>query len=237
MSRIAKPEFLKAEVFGRRLNGRAGRDPFPTGCNELDRLTGGFPRSAIVEICGHATSGRTAFVFAALARLLRGGHLCAYVDGTNAFDPHSAFQTELPTTGLLWLRCGSSIDKTLAAADTVLQAGGFSLIVVDMADFPVAELEKIPPMTWLRFQRRIEKQPSTMLVLSKFPLAKTAAGMVVSCRLFQSRWHGRRLPVLDGLTSELAVSRPGPRRGATVVLNSYSWQEHGNVRRHSFPVL
>lgn len=237
MSRVTKPDFITAEAFARRPNGRAGRDPFPSGCDELDRLTGGLPKSAIVEVCGPPTSGRTALVFNAMTRLLQDGHLCAYVDGTNAFDPHTAFQTGMPTRGLLWLRCGGSVDKVLTAADTVLQAGGFSLTVVDMADFPVGDLERIPSATWLRFQRRISRQPSTMLVLTKFPLTKTAAGMVVSCRLFESKWHGSRLPVLDGITSELAVSRPGPRRGAAVLMNSYLWQEHGNVRRHTFPVL
>lgn len=233
MANLPKPELRLAKPppdwAARRATGA-----FLSGFVEIDRLTGGFPGAAITEICGSASSGRTAIAMSAAKRLLAEGHLCAYVDGTNSFDPQSAFQSSVSLERLLWTRCGGSLRRTMEAADALLQSGGFSLILLDLADFDYGELNRIPQANWFRFQRRIEKQPSAMIVLSRVPVTRTTARLVVSCRAAEAEWTGTVLPVLSRLRTEVFISRPMPRRSATVALKSAFWMEQGNVCRHTF---
>ncbi len=46
-----------------------------------------------------------------------------------------------------------AIDRALKALNLVLQAGGFSLVAIDLADVPAVRLRQIPFTTWPRVQR------------------------------------------------------------------------------------
>src|ERR1017187_10796494 len=60
-----------------------------TGLATLDALTGGWPRGALSEISGPASSGRTGVMVAALAGATRREEVCALVDASDNFDPAS----------------------------------------------------------------------------------------------------------------------------------------------------
>jgi len=65
--------------------------PLPTGIAEVDALVGGgFPRGALSEIHGPASSGRTGVLLGLLARTTRAGALAALVDPLDRLDPGSA---------------------------------------------------------------------------------------------------------------------------------------------------
>jgi hypothetical protein len=80
----------------------------PTGIAALDALTGGFPRGALSEIYGPASSGRTSVLLALLAALTRRREVCALVDASDSFDPHSAAAAGVDLARLLWVRCAKS---------------------------------------------------------------------------------------------------------------------------------
>ena len=49
-----------------------------------------------------------------------------------------------------------AIDRALKALNLVLQAGGFGIVAIDLADVPAVTLRQIPFTTWPRVQRVIE---------------------------------------------------------------------------------
>lgn len=205
---------------------RAARQDRPilnTGNPVLDKLTGGLQLASIIEISGQRSSGRTAILFSILRSFLVRGRVGAYIDATNSFDPRSAAEAGLAIERILWVKAGEDLKKAFFSADVVLQAGGFSPVILDLADIALADLEKIPYSYWLRFQRTIEKQPSLLLVMSKLPLTKTCASLVIYCHSPQPVWTTADgiYPVLGSIRSIVRVNRPAPTRFAEVLLKSY----------------
>src|SRR5579862_6609517 len=79
-----------------------------TGIAELDALTSGIPRGALTEIYGPASSGRTSVQLALLAEMTRRQEVCAIVDVSDSFDPHSAAAAGVDLQRVLWVRCASN---------------------------------------------------------------------------------------------------------------------------------
>src|SRR5271163_3233016 len=73
-----------------RLEVRPAPQMVSSGVREIDALTGGLPRGCLTEICGPASSGRTSVLLAALAAATQRQEVCALVDVSDAFNPHSA---------------------------------------------------------------------------------------------------------------------------------------------------
>jgi hypothetical protein len=92
---------------------RPAPEVFPTGLAALDALTGmgGLPRSALTEICGPASSGRTSVLLALLAQAASRQESCALIDASDAFHPESAQAAGVDLGRLLWVRCGSEREK------------------------------------------------------------------------------------------------------------------------------
>jgi recombination protein RecA len=107
----AKQAKLDAQV-GRGLEGFRARLREPVelqscGVEELDALLGGgFPRGALVEVCGAGSSGRTSLSLALLAQATRRQEACAFVDVSDALDPMSVAAAGVDAKRLLWVRCG-----------------------------------------------------------------------------------------------------------------------------------
>jgi recombination protein RecA len=79
----------------------------PTGIEQLDDLLrGGLPVGALSELTGPEPSGRTSIALSFLARITQANKVCAWVDGSNAFDPASAAALGVQLKKLLWVRCG-----------------------------------------------------------------------------------------------------------------------------------
>jgi len=94
---------------------RPAPEVFPTGIASLDALTGlgGLPRSALTEICGPASSGRTSVLLSLLAQTTSRQEACALIDASDAFHPESAQAAGVDLARLLWVRCcGSSPQRT-----------------------------------------------------------------------------------------------------------------------------
>ncbi len=75
------------------------------GISALDALTGGLPRGCLTEMIGPDSSGRTSVLLAALAAATQRGEICALIDATDSFHPHSAVAAGVDLTRLLWVRC------------------------------------------------------------------------------------------------------------------------------------
>jgi hypothetical protein len=155
---------------------------------------------------------------------MRRDELCALVDASDAFDPHSAANVGIDLARLLWVRCGRSLhsperekghqsigssfkvksldrrfdhpitrssdplEQALKATDLLLQAGGFGLVVLDLADISIPAARRIPLTTWFRFRRVIENTSTALVVIEQQPHAKTCASLVLDLTAQQANW-------------------------------------------------
>lgn len=78
-----------------------------TGIAPVDALLeGGLPLGALTEMVGPEGSGRTSLALSFLARLIRDGRVCAWIDVSNTLKPESAAAAGIHLSHLLWVRCG-----------------------------------------------------------------------------------------------------------------------------------
>ena len=134
--------FSKAEIeseinsrFGSafKLHEKRPAEVISSGISQIDLFTmGGFPRGAITEVFGPASSGRTSFMLANLAQATTHDEVCALVDTSNVFDPESATRAEINCERLLWIRCANNLEQAFKATDLLLQGGGFGLVLLDL---------------------------------------------------------------------------------------------------------
>ena len=67
------------------------------------------------------------------------------------------------------------IEQALRVTDLLLQAGGFGIIVLDLADIAAEFVSRVPMATWFRFRAGAEQAQSALLVLTQHPCAQLAA--------------------------------------------------------------
>ncbi len=106
------------------------------------------PKGAISEIFGCVSSGKTLVLQELLASSSARGEFCAVVDSRGAFDPLSASRAGVDLRRLLWVRAsqraGHRMDRAFKAADLILHAGGFGVVVLDLCDVPAARPQQYP---------------------------------------------------------------------------------------------
>jgi hypothetical protein len=181
----------------------------PIGHDALDQaLSGGIARGQVSEIIGLSSTGRTALVHALLAGVTARGELAACIDPLDRWDVASAVSAGVVLHRLLWVRgedgagtqpaldatwepararpgharqtpIGRAVSRALKAVSLVLSAGGFSVVVLDLADVPRRVLGALPFTTWLRLQRLIAASDTACVVVAEMPLARSAGGTTV----------------------------------------------------------
>jgi hypothetical protein len=201
----------------------------PTEAGALDTcLRGGLPRGQLSEIAGPASSGRTTLLWQVLSGATRRGELVAYVDTCDRLDVSSLTAAGPDLERVLWIRgqavAGSlmldrAVDRAIKALNLVLQAGGFGVVALDLADVPRMVLRRIPFTTWLRVQRTIEGSDTACVLLTPEPFARSAGGLTVSLT-GRTAWTGdsarsQRIEGLD-LTAHVIASRQHAARGVDV---------------------
>ncbi len=100
-----------------------------TGIPEVDSLTGGFPRGAITEIFGSASSGRTSFMISALAYATTHEEVCVLIDTNDTFDPASAAEAGLNLERLLWIRCAANVEHNSKPSPLQKQVSSFESVL------------------------------------------------------------------------------------------------------------
>jgi len=174
-----------------------------TGIAEIDQLlNGGFPVGAISEITGPTFSGRTSIAMSFLAQRTQES-VCAWIDARDTFDPESAAANGVCLNRLLWVRCSNNsplksirssqspaslkaqtwtrLDQALRATDLILQAGGFSAIVLDLGDESREHGHRIPLATWFRFRQAADRTRCNLIVLGGAAYAQSSAAVELQC--------------------------------------------------------
>lgn len=185
----------------------------PTGISPIDDLTGGVPLGALTEICGSnsASSGKTSVVVSLLANASQ-DHFCALIDASDRFDPSRADMTGMNLSRLLWVRCGKNqsklkpLEQAFKATDTLMQSGGFGLIVVDLGSISERLARGVPLSSWFRFHRVVEKQSTALVFIGQQPHATSCAGLVLRMTAEAATFSGKLLAEFN-LRAEVMRSR------------------------------
>jgi RecA/RadA recombinase len=169
-----------------------------TGILSIDQLTsGGIPRGALTEICGAESSGRTALMFALLGQSTRQGECCAWIDAAGAFDPASAAEMGVDLTRVLWVNCAGNAEHALKSVDLLIQAGGFGLVVLDLADTPDKEARRIPLASWFRLRHAAERTGAALVAVERQINARSCSALQIEMRRKRPVWMGKLLRGID----------------------------------------
>jgi len=72
-----------------------------------------------------------------------------------------------------------ALDRAIKALTLVLNAGGFGLVVLDVADVPLLVLRELPFTTWMRLHRVLEGSSTACVLIGDEPLARSAGGLSI----------------------------------------------------------
>jgi hypothetical protein len=215
-------ELAMADRFGSVFQRREKQpaEVVPTGVGEIDARLNGFPRGAITELHGAASSGRTSLLLSALAVATMQEETCALVDTSDTFDLSSAVDAQVDCDRLLWVRCSGSLEHAFKATDLLLQSGGFGLVVLNLADVAAKYTRRIITSWWFRFRRVIENTPTVLVVVTPVSCTRSCASLVLEVKNESPVWPNTGSFVLEnndakfttrkGLTPRLSLVTETP---------------------------
>jgi hypothetical protein len=161
---------------------------------EVRKLKSFFPfgleRGSLIEINGTKSSGRTSTSLYILAESICRGETCACIDLNNQFDPASLVQCGVVLNQLAWVRCHGNAEHAMRAADLLLHAGGFGVVLLDLCGANHQVLNRIPLSYWFRFRRAIENTPTILLICCEFPQARSCSRRSLQIQARKSHWTG-----------------------------------------------
>jgi hypothetical protein len=196
-----------------------------SGLAPLDALIdGGIPRGRISEITGRAGSGKTSMAASFAAFATRRGEVAAWLDASGAFDPESMAAAGVELRRMLWASMKTASSSRIAraalaagpharhqsaivkAAELVLEAGGFGLVVVDFGEAPRA----LTYASSLRIARAAERSGAAVIAIAPWRMCGTFAALsLVASRAETS--FSRLAPgspvMFDGLAVDAMVAR------------------------------
>lgn len=182
------------------LRKTTGPELLSTGIGAIDELTsGGIPRGELTEICGTESSGRTTLMFAILRQSTRRGECCAWIDAAGSFDPASACAAGVDLDRVLWVNCGGNAEHALKSTDLLIQAGGFGLVVLDLADTADREARRIPLASWFRLRHAAEKTGAALVTLERQINARSCSALQIEMRQKEAVWSEKLLRGLQVL--------------------------------------
>ncbi len=164
----------------------------PTGYPDLDAmLGGGLRRGHLSEIAGAPSTGRATLVASVLAAATARGEVAALVDTCDSFDPPTTASHGVDLTRVLWVRETGDASRALNAFSLILQAGGFGIVVLDLADAPPATVRRFPWTTWMRVARMVEGSDTAALLVASDRIARSPGGATIALAASAtSRWAG-----------------------------------------------
>ena len=205
-----------------------------TGMDAIDAcLRNGIPRGQLSELTGPRSAGCTTLLLQAMAAATQRGELVAFVDSFDRLDVASMAAAGADLGRVLWIRGQASgppdwaIDRALKALNLVLQAGGFGLVAIDLADVPARMLRGIPFTTWLRVQRAVEGRDTACVLVAPEPIARSAGGLTLTLT-GRTSWTGTSArPRMAGAEMKMRVVSPRRRVEGEVTLSASAYEEAG----------
>jgi recombination protein RecA len=97
------------------------------------------------------------------------------------------------------------MEQALRAADLLLQAGGFSVVVLDMASLAPEHAARVPLATWFRYRAAAERTQASVLLLTQHSCAKSSGELLL--RFEPGRACSDEATVFTGSAYRLEVER------------------------------
>jgi hypothetical protein len=125
-------------------------------------------------------------------------------------------QPRMPQGNALWGRNKpwARIEQALRVTDLLLQAGGFSAIVLDMAGVSAEHVSRVPMATWFRYRASAERTQASVLLLTQHPCAKSSSELLLRFQPGEARHDDAT--VFAGIEHCVAIER---QRFATTKTN------------------
>jgi hypothetical protein len=99
----------------------------------------------------------------------------------------------------------SRIEQALRVTDLLLQAGGFSAIVLDMAGIAPEHASRVPLATWFRYRAAAERTQASILLLTQLPCAKSSGELLL--RFHPGSARNDQSTVFTGIEHRVEVAR------------------------------
>ena len=195
-----------------------------SGLAPLDALIdGGIPRGRISEITGRAGSGKTSIAASFASFATHRGEVAAWLDASGSFDPESMAAAGVDLRRMLWasMRRGSARDlrspllkgeglgvrsAIVKAAELVLEAGGFGLVVVDFGE----TVRSLTYASSLRIARAAERSGAAVIAIAPWRMCGTFAALSIAASRAETSFS-RLAPgspvMFDGLAVDAMVAR------------------------------
>ena len=229
---------------GRELTRKDRR--LPSGLPLVDSLLdGGIVRGRVSEIIGDRSSGKTTLAASFAAFSTMRGEVAAWIDFADSFDPESMAAAGVDLTRLLWVsshrrstpsrasaphygetgicKTGATPVNILKAAEWILAAGGFGLVVIDFTAHVADSLARLasspsvsgwtralPESAALRLARAAERSGAAVIVLAAQRMCGTFAALSLVMNRNRTCFSRSTVgaPVLfDGLVVKAMVTR------------------------------
>src|SRR5208337_3318784 len=116
-------------------------------------------------------------------------------------DLHLFFNKPQPHRTNAW----AQLDQALRATDLVLQAGGFSAVVLDLGSLAPEFASRVPLATWFRYRAAAERTQASILLLAQYACAKSSAEL--SLRLQPGDALRDEATVFTGMAHSVEVVR------------------------------
>lgn len=195
-----------------------------SGIAPLDRLlAGGIACGRISEITGPNSSGKTTIAAAFAAHASRRGETVGWIDATGAFDPRSIDAAGADLSRILWACVSPDVPRqqasgmwnngartkyatVLKAAELLLEAGGFGLVVVDFG----AMRYPLTQSAALRLARAAERSGAAVLAVAQYRMCGTFAALTLAAnraRACFSRSACGAPALFDGIRIDASVAR------------------------------
>jgi recA bacterial DNA recombination protein len=201
-----------------------------SGLAPLDVLIdGGIPRGRISEITGRAGSGKTSIAASFAAFATRRGEVVAWLDASGSFDPESMAAAGVELRRMLWASMATTTASQMTratlsrdrfasgnrarrqsaivkAAELVLEAGGFGLVVVDFGEAP----RSLTHASALRIARAAERSGAAVIAIAPWRMCGTFAALSLTASRAETSFS-RLAPgspvMFDGLAVDAMVAR------------------------------
>jgi hypothetical protein len=97
------------------------------------------------------------------------------------------------------------IEQALRVSDLLLQAGGFSAIVLDLGSIAPEFASRVPLATWFRYRMAAERTQTSFLLLTQHPCAKSSGELLL--RFEEGRSRDDEATVFTGMEHRVTVER------------------------------
>jgi hypothetical protein len=183
-------------------------------------IDGGIPRGRISEITGRAGSGKTSIAASFASSATRRGEVAAWLDASGTFDPESMAAAGVELGRMLWASMTTATrmprvatsplarrqSAIIKAAELVLEAGGFGLVVLDFGEAPRA----LTHASALRIARAAERSGAAVIALAPWRMCGTFAALSLATSRAETSFSqlAPGAPVMfDGLTVVAMLAR------------------------------